>query len=58
MSHHHHHHHHYHHLDDDATAKCIIKTLMCGGTMVAMTEYCDNVMVTYMEKYCDTGSIL
>jgi hypothetical protein len=38
--------------------KCIIKPLMCGETMVAMTEYCDNVMVTYMEEYCDTESIL
>ena len=26
--------------------KCIIETLMCGGTMVAMTTYCDNVIAT------------
>jgi hypothetical protein len=34
--------------------KCIIETLMCGGTMVAMTKCCDNVLVTYMEEYGDT----
>ena len=38
--------------------KCIIETLMSGGTMVAMTKYCENVMVTYMEEYGDTESIL
>jgi hypothetical protein len=30
--------------------KCIIDPLMCGRTMVAMTDYCDNVMVIYMES--------
>ena len=35
--------------------KCIIETLMCGGTtMVALTKCCDNVLVTYMEEYGDT----
>ena len=35
--------------------KCIIETLMCGGTtMVAVTKCCDNVLVTHMEEYGDT----
>ena len=38
--------------------KCIIEPLMCGETIVAMTEYCDNIMVTYMDEYCDTRRIL
>jgi hypothetical protein len=46
---------HYHHHDDAATAKVHYRTC---NVWIAMKEYCDNVMVTYMEEYCDTGRLL
>ena len=51
---HYHHYHHYYHRDDGATGKVHYRTFNVWGNHGSYAKYCDNVMVTYMEKYCDT----